>query len=57
MIANVSPANNSFEESHNTLKYANRAKNIPVSAAANMMKFEKIFSKTKHFKLLFTSFN
>jgi hypothetical protein len=30
MIANVNPCGRSFEESHNTLKYANRAKNITV---------------------------
>ena len=28
MIANVSPAINTFEDTYNTLKYANRAKNI-----------------------------
>ena len=28
MIACVSPADESFEETHNTLKYANRAKQI-----------------------------
>ena len=28
MIANLSPASSSFEETINTLKYANRAKNI-----------------------------
>lgn len=28
MIANISGAHSSFEETHNTLKYANRAKNI-----------------------------
>ncbi|OQS00325.1 kinesin motor domain-containing protein [Thraustotheca clavata] len=30
MIANISPSHTSFEESHNTLKYANRAKNIKI---------------------------
>ncbi|KAH8741388.1 hypothetical protein FG386_003235 [Cryptosporidium ryanae] len=30
MIANISPSSKAFEESHNTLKYANRAKNIKV---------------------------
>ncbi|KAH7648998.1 hypothetical protein FG379_001367 [Cryptosporidium bovis] len=30
MIANISPSSKTFEESHNTLKYANRAKNIKV---------------------------
>ena len=28
MIANIAGANSFFEETHNTLKYANRAKNI-----------------------------
>lgn len=28
MIANVSPSSACYEDSHNTLKYANRAKNI-----------------------------
>ncbi|OQR99010.1 kinesin family member 19 [Achlya hypogyna] len=30
MIANINPSHKSFEESHNTLKYANRAKNIKI---------------------------
>ncbi|DAZ98856.1 TPA: hypothetical protein N0F65_002581 [Lagenidium giganteum] len=30
MIANINPSHTSFDESHNTLKYANRAKNIKV---------------------------
>lgn len=28
MIANVGPSHSCFEDTHNTLKYANRAKNI-----------------------------
>lgn len=28
MIANISPSHLSYEDTHNTLKYANRAKNI-----------------------------
>ncbi len=28
MIANVNPAHSTYEDSHNTLKYANRAKEI-----------------------------
>ena len=32
MIANVSPSVKQFEDTHNTLKYANRAKNIKTSA-------------------------
>uniref|UniRef100_A0A7S3J0T0 Kinesin-like protein n=1 Tax=Euplotes harpa TaxID=151035 RepID=A0A7S3J0T0_9SPIT len=31
MIANISPGNDSYEDTHNTLKYANRAKNIKTS--------------------------
>ena len=35
MIANVSPANSQFEETINSLKYANRAKNIKTKVLAN----------------------
>jgi len=35
MIANVSPASSQFEETINTLKYANRAKNIKTKVQAN----------------------
>ncbi len=35
MIANVSPASAQFEETINTLKYANRAKNIKTKVTAN----------------------
>lgn len=34
MIANVNPSHVFFDDSHNTLKYANRAKNIKVKAHA-----------------------
>jgi hypothetical protein len=34
MIANINPSNQSYEESHNTLKYANRAKAIKVTASS-----------------------
>lgn len=40
MIANISPASSAYEETLNTLKYANRAKNIktrvrePLSASS-----------------------
>jgi len=30
MIANVNPSHVTYEDSHNTLKYSNRAKNIKV---------------------------
>lgn len=35
MIANVAGGHSSFEETHNTLKYANRAKNIKTSVSKN----------------------
>ncbi|CAI2359195.1 unnamed protein product [Moneuplotes crassus] len=35
MIATISPGHNQFEETINTLKYANRAKNIKIRAQAN----------------------
>lgn len=35
MIANINPSHLTFEDSHNTLKYANRAKNIKVNPTAN----------------------
>ena len=35
MIANINPSDTTFEDSHNTLKYANRAKNIKVSPVAD----------------------
>jgi len=34
MIANVNPSNVTFEDSHNTLKYSNRAKNIKLNPIA-----------------------
>lgn len=34
MIANVNPSNATFEDSHNTLKYSNRAKNIKLNPVA-----------------------
>jgi kinesin family protein 18/19 len=37
MIANVSPAASSFEETVNTLKYADRAKQIKVQATRNVL--------------------
>lgn len=35
MIANISPSHESYEDTHNTLKYANRAKNIKTSNVKN----------------------
>ena len=37
MIANVGPSTLHFEESINTLKYANRAKNIKTTAKRNVV--------------------
>merc|ERR1719326_2034999 len=38
MLANISPNHFCYEDTLNTLKYANRAKNIRVSARQNIMK-------------------
>ena len=40
MIANISGAHSSFEETHNTLKYANRAKNIKTNVQKNTQNVE-----------------
>lgn len=40
MIANISPASPLFEETHNTLKYANRAKNIKTKITRNVQAVE-----------------
>ena len=37
MIANVSPSINTFEDTYNTLKYANRAKNIKTFVTRNVL--------------------
>ena len=37
MIANISPASHCYEDTHNTLKYANRAKNIKTQASRNIL--------------------
>lgn len=37
MIANISPSHLSYEDTLNTLKYANRAKNIRVSASQQLI--------------------
>ena len=36
MIANISPSNATYEDTHNTLKYANRAKNIKTKLIKNV---------------------
>ena len=40
MIANISPGNGSYEDTHNTLKYSNRAKNIKTSLKKNVHNVE-----------------
>ena len=40
MIANISAAESSFEETLNTLKYANRAKNIKTRVQRNVLNVE-----------------
>ena len=37
MIANISPSINTFDDTYNTLKYANRAKNIKTSVTRNVL--------------------
>eukprot|EP01083_Nonionella_stella_P287816 979805_1 len=41
MIANASPADFTYEDTSNTLKYANRAKNIKTKQYENVMKVDK----------------
>ena len=38
MIAAVSPSAMTYEDTHNTLKYANRAKNIQANVRSNILK-------------------
>jgi hypothetical protein len=45
MIANISPLLLHFEETHNTLKYANRAKNIKTQAKQNNINAQVHFSQ------------
>jgi len=40
MIANISPATQVFEDTHNTLVYANRAKNIKTEINRNSLNAE-----------------
>ncbi|CAK6973398.1 kinesin-like protein KIF18A [Scomber scombrus] len=40
MIANVSPSSNSYDDTHNTLKYANRAKEIKSSLKSNVLSLD-----------------
>lgn len=45
MIAAVSPAASCFEDTHNTLKYANRAKNIKTNASRNVLEVSNHVAK------------
>jgi len=45
MIANISPSSSSYEDTHNTLKYANRAKNIKTNVQRNVLSVEYHVSK------------
>lgn len=45
MIANIAPSNLCYEDTHNTLKYANRAKNIKTKAIRNVLNVEYHVSK------------
>ena len=47
MLTAVSPAANSFEETLNTLKYANRAKNIKTKVSRNVLNVNYHLSGTK----------
>jgi hypothetical protein len=44
MIANISPSIIHSEETHNTLKYANRAKEIKTRAVQNTVSFSYVDS-------------
>ena len=48
MIANISSAESSFEETLNTLKYANRAKNIKTNAQRNVLNVNYHISEYVH---------
>jgi kinesin family protein 18/19 len=45
MIANISPNHLCYEDTHNTLKYANRAKNIKTNVTRNVLNVEYHISK------------
>jgi len=40
MIANIAPSSTNYEDTHNTLKYANRAKNIKTNVQRNVLNVE-----------------
>ena len=45
MIANVGPCHMQYEDTHNTLKYANRAKNIKTKIVRNVLSVAHHISK------------
>ncbi|KAJ7995009.1 hypothetical protein DPEC_G00255450 [Dallia pectoralis] len=45
MIANISPSSKSFDDTHNTLKYANRAKEIKSSLKSNVVSLDSHISE------------
>ncbi|XP_010888793.1 kinesin-like protein KIF18A [Esox lucius] len=45
MIANISPSSKSFDDTHNTLKYANRAKEIKSSLKRNVVSLDSHISE------------
>jgi kinesin family protein 18/19 len=47
MIANVSPSVTTFEDTYNTLKYANRAKNIKTQVSRNVLSVQYHISNYK----------
>lgn len=48
MIANVNPSDVTYEDSHNTLKYANRAKNIKVSPVVKENQRDSTWLEREH---------
>lgn len=52
MIAAINPSHKSYEESHNTLKYANRAKQIKLSVTANIRATSTIVSSPNELESL-----
>nr|CAD2208808.1 unnamed protein product [Meloidogyne enterolobii] len=52
IIATISPASSNFEESVNTLDYAQRAKNIKNNPEVNYELHERVFLKNTKMKLI-----
>ena len=60
MIANISSAVSNFEETLNTLKYANRAKNIKTKVTKNELNVcskRGHFTSSSHLLITFTNFS